>query len=135
QLRLHAIGAQFGGNASSASVPQRQFCGTLNLNNPLILLAHRAGFEPTTPRFVVWCSIQLSYRCPPAFHFLVAGIEAINWAASPSTWGQRNQGAVRGQRPAKPVASPSLAGEHLRFSPHPLHKGSHCAIANCKLPH
>ncbi len=26
-------------------------------------VAHRAGFEPTTPRFVVWCSIQLSYRC------------------------------------------------------------------------
>ena len=26
-------------------------------------MAHRAGFEPTTPRFVVWCSIQLSYRC------------------------------------------------------------------------
>ena len=33
--------------------------------NPLISLAHRAGFEPTTPRFVVWCSIQLSYRCLP----------------------------------------------------------------------
>ena len=28
-------------------------------------VAHRAGFEPTTPRFVVWCSIQLSYRCAP----------------------------------------------------------------------
>src|SRR5262249_46643670 len=27
------------------------------------MVAHRAGFEPTTPRFVVWCSIQLSYRC------------------------------------------------------------------------
>ena len=26
-------------------------------------LAHRKGFEPLTPRFVVWCSIQLSYRC------------------------------------------------------------------------
>ena len=26
-------------------------------------LAHRGGFEPPTPRFVVWCSIQLSYRC------------------------------------------------------------------------
>ena len=26
-------------------------------------LAHRRGFEPLTPRFVVWCSIQLSYRC------------------------------------------------------------------------
>ena len=30
-------------------------------------MAHRGGFEPPTPRFVVWCSIQLSYRCgwPP----------------------------------------------------------------------
>ncbi len=26
-------------------------------------VAHRAGFEPATPRFEVWCSIQLSYRC------------------------------------------------------------------------
>jgi hypothetical protein len=26
-------------------------------------LVHRRGFEPLTPRFVVWCSIQLSYRC------------------------------------------------------------------------
>jgi site-specific DNA recombinase len=25
-------------------------------------MAHRRGFEPLTPRFVVWCSIQLSYR-------------------------------------------------------------------------
>ena len=31
--------------------------------NPLILMAHRARFELATPRFVVWCSIQLSYRC------------------------------------------------------------------------
>ncbi len=30
---------------------------------PLILLAHRERFELSTPRFVVWCSIQLSYRC------------------------------------------------------------------------
>ena len=29
----------------------------------LEILAHRGGFEPPTPRFVVWCSIQLSYRC------------------------------------------------------------------------
>nr|GGI00954.1 hypothetical protein GCM10011355_30450 [Aquisalinus luteolus] len=28
-------------------------------------MAHRGGFEPPTPRFVVWCSIQLSYRCGP----------------------------------------------------------------------
>jgi hypothetical protein len=30
-------------------------------------LVHRKGFEPLTPRFVVWCSIQLSYRCLPFF--------------------------------------------------------------------
>ena len=35
----------------------------IKLYKYLILLAHRAGFEPTTPKFVVWCSIQLSYRC------------------------------------------------------------------------
>jgi hypothetical protein len=52
-----------GAIASSAGVPQPEFCGTRNFRNYLILLAHRAGFEPTTPRFVVWCSIQLSYRC------------------------------------------------------------------------
>ena len=27
----------------------------------LISLARPEGFEPPTPRFVVWCSIQLSY--------------------------------------------------------------------------
>lgn len=26
-------------------------------------MVHREGFEPSAPRFVVWCSIQLSYRC------------------------------------------------------------------------
>jgi hypothetical protein len=25
-------------------------------------VARRKGFEPLTPRFEVWCSIQLSYR-------------------------------------------------------------------------
>ncbi len=32
-------------------------------------MVHRRGVEPLTPRFVVWCSIQLSYRCIP-FIFL-----------------------------------------------------------------
>jgi hypothetical protein len=34
----------------------------------LPVVAHRGGFEPPTPRFVVWCSIQLSYRCPWRSH-------------------------------------------------------------------
>src|ERR1700694_3104916 len=35
----------------------------LNLNIPKVQkLARRKGFEPLTPRFEVWCSIQLSYR-------------------------------------------------------------------------
>ena len=34
-----------------------------NSHKQLILLAHREGLEPPTPRFEVWCSIHLSYRC------------------------------------------------------------------------
>src|SRR5437899_1611184 len=41
-------------------------CEPVNLNLPKLLtlkdiLARPDGFEPPTPRFVVWCSIQLSY--------------------------------------------------------------------------
>ena len=36
-------------------------------------MAHRRGFEPLTPRFVVWCSIQLSYRCL----LRAAGLKAV----------------------------------------------------------
>jgi hypothetical protein len=34
----------------------------MTLAKPLILLARSEGFEPSTPRFEVWCSIQLSYE-------------------------------------------------------------------------
>jgi hypothetical protein len=37
----------------------------LDSQSALILLARPKGFEPLTPRFVVWCSIQLSYGRPP----------------------------------------------------------------------
>ena len=30
-------------------------------------MARPKGFEPLTPRFVVWCSIQLSYGRPAAW--------------------------------------------------------------------
>ncbi len=36
------------------------WCPVLLWNGGVV--ARREGFEPTTPRFVVWCSIQLSYR-------------------------------------------------------------------------
>lgn len=32
-------------------------------------MARPKGFEPLTPRFVVWCSIQLSYGRPRALLF------------------------------------------------------------------
>src|SRR6516165_9115102 len=42
------------------------FSGYIQLSNLhskyLILLARSEGFEPTTTRFEVWCSIQLSYE-------------------------------------------------------------------------
>ena len=34
----------------------------IGVSNILKSLARRKGFEPLTPRFEVWCSIQLSYR-------------------------------------------------------------------------
>ena len=46
------------GNPRRRSVRARcsQFCSQV---------AHRGRFELPTPKFVVWCSIQLSYRCLP----------------------------------------------------------------------
>ena len=35
----------------------------------LKLLARPEGFEPPTPRFVVWCSVQLSYGRVVKFRF------------------------------------------------------------------
>jgi hypothetical protein len=55
---------QTGGNAK---VFDRRFHGRLHtrfmaLHDRSRKLARRKGFEPLTPRFEVWCSIQLSYR-------------------------------------------------------------------------
>jgi hypothetical protein len=78
-----------------------------------VRLAHRAGFEPTTPRFVVWCSIQLSYRCLPS---LRSSRQARGRpekrpcpAATPNGWRPRNQGVRRPQvqRPAPLHEHPS----------------------------
>ncbi len=35
-----------------------------NPNDFMNIVAHPKGLEPLAPRFVVWCSIQLSYGCP-----------------------------------------------------------------------
>ena len=45
----------------SLRCPLAIFQETIDLLKSLILLARPKGFEPLTPRFVVWCSIQLSY--------------------------------------------------------------------------
>ena len=49
--------------------------------NLLKSLAHRRGFEPRTSRFVVWCSIQLSYRCL----LRASGLKAV-----PARWRRGN---------------------------------------------
>ena len=47
-------------------------------------LARRKGFEPLTPRFEVWCSIQLSYRrSRPILAEKLGGRDAIAAAMSP----------------------------------------------------
>ena len=46
------------------AVPERQdvaAAGKQSIN--CARMAHPEGLEPPTPRFVVWCSIQLSYGC------------------------------------------------------------------------
>ena len=43
-------------------VTKKRLRKSIRSSKILILLARRGGFEPPTPRFVVWCSIQLSYR-------------------------------------------------------------------------
>ena len=64
QSGMHGDGTTRKGKDFGGVVP-RWFHGiaapTVTFHNPLKRLARRGGFEPPTPRFVVWCSIQLSY--------------------------------------------------------------------------
>src|SRR5262245_4002946 len=50
------------GPAVTRQVTQGTALAKSTLPNRLILLARSEGFEPPTPRFEVWCSIQLSYE-------------------------------------------------------------------------
>ena len=77
----------------------------------LIFLAHRGGFEPPTPRFVVWCSIQLSYRC--VGRGVIRGKDGMQGAAS-GLYGSRG-------RCVRPSAPPGREGilRPGRRGPHP----------------
>ena len=48
-------------------------------------VARRKGFEPLTPRFEVWCSIQLSYRRRFAFSNTTARL-CTTLAKNRETW-------------------------------------------------
>jgi hypothetical protein len=90
-------------------------------------LAHRAGFEPTTPRFVVWCSIQLSYRCLQTRRATSrrsgGHSDPANAAHTPTGWSARNQEHTRARFPArrhKHLASAQMRSlESLRPVNHP----------------
>src|SRR4029077_7945916 len=47
---------------ASAACAWKQKILLAEIHEPLQMVARRKGFEPLTPRFEVWCSIQLSYR-------------------------------------------------------------------------
>ena len=51
-------------NADPGGVKSQRYWLRLSPNSrPLLnIVARREGFEPPTPRFEAWCSIQLSYR-------------------------------------------------------------------------
>ena len=46
----------------------------LNQHELVEKMAHPEGFEPPTPRFVVWYSIQLNYGCVHATWSCVEGV-------------------------------------------------------------
>ena len=51
-------------SASKAAIRDKNFIGGRSSSALALreMVARRKGFEPLTPRFEVWCSIQLSYR-------------------------------------------------------------------------
>src|SRR6185437_11126320 len=51
-------------------------------------MARRKGFEPLTPRFEVWCSIQLSYRRRPLLYYEF-GIRRLWKEDAPESLGAR----------------------------------------------
>jgi hypothetical protein len=75
----------------------------------LILLARRKGFEPLTPRFEVWCSIQLSYRR------LGDKGGALEEIRTPDPQIRRRMDAIRGS--SKPQATGQPNGPNGIFQP------------------
>ena len=70
-------------------------------------MAHRGGFEPPTPRFVVWCSIQLSYRCR-ALRAPPRRVAVCSERAGGMQEGNFTQGVATLRRPARPAGSPHV---------------------------
>ena len=60
-------------------------------------MARSGGFEPPTPRFVVWCSIQLSYERALARRPAPATQRTLSKSplARKSGWGNRGKGQLR----------------------------------------
>jgi hypothetical protein len=73
-------------------------------------LVHRKGFEPLAPRFEVWCSIQLSYRCEGAS--LGSAREKATRAA-PSLGNLNNLSFVRALRSA-PIEPKFASAAHAQ---------------------
>src|SRR4029079_16561052 len=79
-------------------------------------MARPKGFEPLTPRFVVWCSIQLSYgrarlALPGGRRDIGASLEARNPSASRCWEGKSEIRALRAERAAGRRRDAGAVGE------------------------
>ena len=95
--------------ATLSHAPTRRFFGNEGMARP-------EGFEPPTPRFVVWCSIQLSYGRLKRRHIRRSagvGNSLAGQCFEQSAVHRRKEqtGGLFGSKP-----TPTLAFEGLRFA-------------------
>ena len=82
-----------GGSSSSGAPPKKKppHCGGLYLCR----LARPEGFEPPTPKFVAWCSIQLSYGRVIELHSMPNELLAVKHFYQKNNWRKRRDSNPR----------------------------------------
>jgi hypothetical protein len=93
-------------------------------------MARRGRFELPTPRFVVWCSIQLSYRRLPSRGAATGAAEGARNLASRSPLGKRGDAAfAHALRSAPPGAKNPASGRTQGLKKRAIPAGMDQALA------